>query len=112
MATPRYVRTECLEALAAEYARLGRPLDQVQLTPDQVCEAVACHFSTGNMNASPLDIINSIAGGHELDGMPLEDEAETPQDPGYHWTVQVQADGVWHLVAHMPDFQVSKFGIG
>lgn len=110
--TPRYVRADCFEALAAEYIRLGRPLDHVQLTPEQVCEAVACHFSTGNMGASPVDIINSITGTASLDGAPLGDEVETPYDPGYHWTVQVQADGCWHLVAHMPDFQVSKFGIG
>lgn len=112
----RYGRAECFEALAAEYARLGSPLDHVHLTPEQVCEAVACHFSSGNMGASPLDIINSIAAspGHPGAAGALENPGEAPEDPGYgyHWTVQVQGDGCWHLVAHMPDFQVSKFEIG
>ena len=43
---PRWYKNEVLESVAAEYERLGRPLDHADLNPDHIVEFVGAHFSS------------------------------------------------------------------
>ena len=51
----RWVKTEVLDSLLAEYERLGRPLHHCDLTPEAVVDFVGAHFaqSVGSATMAP-----------------------------------------------------------
>jgi hypothetical protein len=73
----RWYKSEVLESVAAEYERLGRPLDQADLNPDHIVEFVGAHFSVAPTSsfADPPRPPSSASGlpSTSIDGQPLED---------------------------------------
>ena len=73
----RWYKSEVLESVAAEYERLGRPLDQADLNPDHIVEFVGAHFSVAPTSsfADPPRPPSSASGlpSASIDGQPLED---------------------------------------
>ena len=89
---PRYLKDEAIEAVCAEYERLGNPLDNVNVTPEEAIAHVVQALS---------------AAGHNQAPPPPEETGEEPMDESNgvdgepvimpeQYTVQI-IDGEWHL---------------
>ena len=98
--------------MAAEYERLGRPLDQADLNPDHIVEFVGQHFSAGATSsfADPPRPPSASASGMpsaSLDGQPLEDMSVfyvLSNDPHMGWQLHAIAiDGQVVQEVTLPD---------
>ena len=86
----RLTKTECMDSMRDEYNRLGRRLDGVDWTPEQITHHVAQLFSTAGQEANAAFPPPSTSAP-----LPLENGSAT--DGPYFFTTGVGEDGSWKL---------------
>lgn len=92
LTNPRFYKQEVLDAILAEYERLGRPLDDADLTPDAITDFVGSHFASGGGMSTSF-------------GMPPRPPAAGAAEPSggdevsYFYTTSVNHDGQWVIHA-------------
>ena len=103
--TLRWYKSEVLESLAAEYERLGRPLDQTDLNPDVIVDFVGRHFSSGVTGSAFSDPPRPPSA---VDSIPPAAPAAGHADAGEVAIFYVLSNnnGTWQLQAYSLDGQL------
>ena len=89
----RFIKNDCIEALQAEYVRLGEPLSSVELSPSEAVAQVVAHL--GSETAVPDS--GDGAGEEGPDGEDLEEGDGAAAAVSYAVIVE---EGAWMLQAY------------
>ena len=95
----RWIKSEVLESLLAEYERLGRPLDHCDLSPEAVVDFVGAHFAQ-SAGAS------TMAPPRPPTASSLFEEPAEEEPVSTFFTVHNGFDGNWVLQGFGPDGSV------
>ncbi|OLP93892.1 hypothetical protein AK812_SmicGene24164 [Symbiodinium microadriaticum] len=92
---PRYIKSECLEAVAAEYQRLGSPLTGVDIAPEDAVAQVIEHLSQSHDNGADATDGSGARPSHGAEG-PGSSGLDT--DPFAYYTANF-VENTWFLNA-------------